>query len=87
MDHSFPTVICPLKLSSFLHISGFTDLKFEQAFVEHELAISHTTIVDWYRFTRAVCICILENFSKKIGDPGKIVEIDKSKFGKRKYHR
>ena len=58
----------------------------EQEFVKHELGISHTTIVDWYNFSREVCISILEKFSQQIGGPGKVVEIDESKFGKRKYH-
>ena len=51
--------------------------------VKHEFGISHTTIVDCYNFSRS----ILENFSEQIGGPGKIVEIDESKFGKRKFHK
>ena len=34
-----------------------------------------------------MCSEILENDCEKIGGPGKTVEIDESKFGKRKYHR
>ena len=51
------------------------------------MGISHTTIIDWYNFSTGVCISILENFSQKIAGPGKIIEIDKSMFGKRKFHR
>lgn len=76
-----------LPLETIILLTYFWVYRVEQAFVEHELAISHTTIVDWYNFSREVCICVLENFSKKIGGPGKIVEIDESKFGKRKYHK
>jgi hypothetical protein len=43
--------------------------------------------VDWCNFAREVCATILEVDSSPIGGPGKIVEIDESKFGKRKYHR
>jgi len=56
-------------------------------FVLHELGISRQTIVDWYNFCREVCCTILEDCSGKIGGVGHIVEIDESKFGKRKYHR
>ena len=55
--------------------------------MKHELGISHMTIVDWYNFSREVCISILEKISEQIGGPGKIVEIDESKFGKRTLHK
>ena len=48
---------------------------------------SNSTIVDWCYFSRKVCLTILEEESQPIGGEGKIVEIDESKFGKRKYHR
>ena len=43
--------------------------------------------MDWYNFSREVCISILEHFSEQIGGPGKIVEIDEPKFDKRKFHK
>ena len=46
---------------------------------------SCSTIVDWCSFAREVCATILEVESQPIGGVGKIVEIDESKFGKRKY--
>ncbi|XP_068240858.1 uncharacterized protein [Palaemon carinicauda] len=46
---------------------------------------SHT-LVDWYNFCRGVCEQILILDNKKIGGPGHIVEVDESKFGKRKYN-
>ena len=49
--------------------------------------LSRTTIVDWYSFCREVCSVFVERHSQKIGGPGMIVEIDESKFGKRKYNR
>ena len=48
---------------------------------------SCSTIVDWCSFAREVSATILEVESQPIGGVGKIVEIDESKFGKRKYHR
>lgn len=57
-------------------------------FISRELKIgSDHTIVDWKNFAREVCLCILKQDSERIGGPGKHVEIDESKFGKRKYHR
>jgi len=32
-------------------------------------------------------LVFLEDYSVKIGGPNKIVEVDESKFGRRKYHR
>lgn len=57
-------------------------------FISRELNIgSDHTIVDWKNFAREVCLCILKLDSERIVGPGKHVEIDESKFGKRKYHR
>ena len=76
-----------LTLETIVLLTYFWVYRAEQEFVQHKLGISHTTIVDWYNFSREVCICILENFSQQIGGPGRIVEIDESKFGKRKFHK
>lgn len=76
-----------LSLEKIILLTYFWVYRADQEFVKHELEISHTTIVDWYNFSREICICILEKFSQKIGGANKVVEIDESKFGKRKYHR
>ena len=49
---------------------------------------SSETVVDWYNYCREVCAEIISrHHTGRIGGPGKIVEIDESKFGRRKYHR
>jgi len=54
-----------------------------QQIVLHETGKTKKTIVDFHNF----CTAILEQQSLAIGRPGKIVEIDESKFGKRMYNR
>ena len=41
----------------------------------------------WYNFCREVCATIIEEESTQVGGVGEVVEIDESKFGKRKYHK
>ena len=76
-----------LSLETIVRLTYFWGYRAEQEFVKHELGISHTTIVDWYNFSREVCISILESFSQLIGGPSKVVEIDESIFGKRKFRK
>ena len=77
-----------LTLSQIVLLSYFWIYDYPQEIVRHEIDIgsSHTT-VDWYNFCREICEKIVEKDNKKIGGPGFTVEIDESKFGKRKYHR
>lgn len=57
-------------------------------YVVRELKIgSAHTIADWYNFAREVCVEIIKCENEQIGGVGKEIEIDESKFGKRKYHR
>lgn len=76
-----------LTLEKVLLITYFWVYKASESFVRHELDIASQTVVDWYNYSREVCTCILEKSSEKIGGVGKIVEIDESKFGKRKFHK
>lgn len=52
-----------------------------------ETGLSIATVVDWFSFIREVLMYWMHKQSAKIGGPGKIVEIDEAKFGRRKYHR
>ena len=77
-----------LTLEQILYHTYFWVYKCNQEFVIHELGISERTIVDWYNFAREVCDTILQKTENNIiGGPGIVVEIDESKFGKRKFHK
>uniref|UniRef100_A0A1X7UN54 ISXO2-like transposase domain-containing protein n=1 Tax=Amphimedon queenslandica TaxID=400682 RepID=A0A1X7UN54_AMPQE len=47
---------------------------------------SPNTVVDKCNFCQEVCATVIETKSEPIGGVAKVVKIDKSKFGKRKYH-
>ncbi|KAF8784198.1 hypothetical protein HNY73_011573 [Argiope bruennichi] len=57
------------------------------SFITEEADIARQTTTDWMSFCREVCVCMLVNESVTLGGPGKIVEIDESKFGKRKFNK
>jgi transposase-like protein len=76
-----------LSLSDILKITWMWVHKVPAATICVEVGVAEHTAADWASFCREVCGLFLRNKSEKIGGPGKIVEIDESKFGKRKYHR
>ena len=55
--------------------------------IKKQLGIESHAAVDWDMFCREVCEVTLFEKREKIGGPGKLVQIDESKIGKRKYHR
>ena len=56
-------------------------------FLTRNLKWSPNTITDWKNFLRDICVEKYLANPEPIGGPGHIVEIDESKFGKRKCHR
>ena len=55
--------------------------------IEHELKLSHRTVIEWSAYLRDVCNYTVLEESEQIGGEGVHVEINESKFGKRKYYR
>lgn len=78
---------CNMTLEEILKFTYWWCQDLDQAQIKHELGISSNTAVDWDMFCRETCEVTLENQSEKLGGEGKVVQIDESKFGKRKYHR
>ncbi|CAI6354921.1 unnamed protein product [Macrosiphum euphorbiae] len=56
-------------------------------FIKKQIDIATQTVVDWASFHREVVYDGMILRHQKIGGEGKTVEIDESKFGRRKYHR
>ena len=52
-----------------------------------EAHVTQKVAIDWFNFFGDVCAQYFLDHPIKIGGPGTIVEIDESKFGKRKYNR
>lgn len=55
--------------------------------IKEEIEVNGSTAVDYNNFFREICIEFMLRKAEKIGGVGHTVEIDESKFGKRKYHR
>lgn len=51
------------------------------------MGFAKQTMVDWANFCREVLYDYMITKGNPIGGPGATIEIDESKFGKRKYHR
>ena len=60
---------------------------FSNSTIQHELNISHQTIIEWLAYLWDVCNYTVIQESKQIGGLGIHVEIDENKFGKKKYYR
>ena len=57
-----------------------------QTRIHHEIGTCGKTDVDWAIFCREVCEYAVMKRSEKIGGQNIVVEIDESKFAKRKYN-
>lgn len=73
-----------------LTICGFVNLwsmNCPSNVIELQLRLANQTVVDWASFCREVTFDAMIINKTQIGGIGKVVEIDESKFGRRKYHR
>ena len=76
-----------MTLEEILKLTYWWCQDLDQAQIKYELGLAESTGADRDSFFREVCeITLLEN-SVRLGGEGKVVQIDESKFGKRKYHR
>ena len=55
--------------------------------IENEYNLSDHTVADWGMFCREAMLDYLAGSSQKIGGLNRVVEIDESKIGRRKYNR
>ncbi|GBN39308.1 hypothetical protein AVEN_148385-1 [Araneus ventricosus] len=79
-----------LSIPEILMITYLWAKKTSNEWIVDELSVSEPTVVDWKSFCREVCVDMLVNEDKKLemlGGVGVVVEIDESKFGKRKYNK
>lgn len=58
-----------------------------EEFVMYELEISSRTFVDWSNFVRETLIDWCDDHISQLGGPDKVVEIDETHVGNRKYNR
>lgn len=78
---------CNLTLEEILLMLYCWANDFTNAQIEHEVGCSNNTVSKWCYFLRQSCLSYVIDNSEAIGGPGIEVEIDESKFGRRKYYR
>ena len=86
IHHQSWLVDSKLSLETVLEFVYLWSQGFTHSEVMHELKLSKRTVTEWFMFFRECCIYSVMEQSEQIGGNGVEVEIDESKFGKRKYH-
>ena len=77
-----------LLLERIINVPYYWVYKCPADFVSRELGIGRKyTLVELYNFAREVCVKIFQRDSEQKEGEGKEVAFDRSRFGKRKYHR
>ena len=85
--HNSWLVDSKLKLEIILEFMYLWSQAFSIKEIMHELRLTNKTVIEWSTFLRECCISTIIDASEAIGGNSVEVEIDESKFGKRKYHR
>lgn len=78
---------CRLPLQKVLQIIYFFLHQYRLCDARRENEVSENTITDYYNYCREVCAVSLTSENCVLGGPGEVVEIDESKFFKRKYNK
>ncbi len=78
-----------VNLKECMQLMYFWARNYNQVQVQAEGNFSVGCIVEWFRAQRQACLEVLleDSLTGQLGGPQKIVEIDETKIGKRKYHR
>ena len=76
----------PLKKILIL-VKLFCEDKFKFKQTAEILEVNNSFVTNWIKCCRQVCSDFVETHPNKIGGEGKVVEIDESKFGRRKNHK
>jgi hypothetical protein len=76
-----------LKIWQILAFAHLWTQRVERQTISNEVEISNRTATDWDSFCREVVYDAFIVNGKALGGPGKTVEIDESKFGRRKHYR
>ena len=76
-----------IKINEILHLAFLWTCEATPLMAENYLGISNKTILKYFKCFRHLIAETIENQENKIGGKSVIVEIDESKFGKRKYNR
>ena len=85
--HNSWLVDSKLKLEIILEFMYLWSQAFSIKEIMHELRLTNKTVIEWSTFLRECCVSTIIDAGEAIGGNGVEVEIDESKFGKRKYHR